>query len=76
MMLNAPILSHMYRGIFLAMTRIIARVTLSFTTNPRNQSLGLGPVNTRMVNYLEIDLAEEDLIEVSTSTILVDPTFF
>lgn len=48
-------------GITVAMGRIIAQIARNFATDLRKQSLGLGPFITRIVYYLEINIARADL---------------
>lgn len=69
MLLDTYLLSYIHRGITVEMGRIIAPIVRNFATDPRKQSLGLGPFITRIVHYLEIDIVGIDLTMVALSTI-------
>lgn len=72
--LDSFLLSQVHRGLSIEMGWIIAQIARNFATNPRKQSLGLGPFITWIIYHLELDIARSDLMEVSSSNIPTDLT--
>lgn len=75
-MLDATLLSHIYKGLSVEMGQIIARIASNFATDLRKQSLGLQPFITRIAHYLKLDIVGSNLTEVLRPPFLQTSLFF
>lgn len=70
-MVNAiyvAMLSHVFRGIPVDMTIVVARIANEYDIDTRKHILGLRPFVDRIARFLGIDIATTTLTMVSTST--------